>query len=97
MLTELRHSEGSLKNTLIAAQRLADDIKVNAEEDAGRIISDAEGRSELLLEKTQARLEDIQREIDGLEAQTPRRRDVHRVHHSDAAQHARVRPRAGSA
>jgi cell division initiation protein len=73
MLTELRHSEGSLKNTLIAAQRLADDIKLNAEEHAGRIISDAEGRSELLLDKTQARLEDIQREIDGLRL---KRRDV---------------------
>ena len=31
MLTELRQHEGSLKSTLIAAQRLADDIKANAE------------------------------------------------------------------
>jgi cell division initiation protein len=49
----------------VNAQKLADD-RANAEVEAGRIIRDAEGRSELLLEKTQARLEDIQREIDGL-------------------------------
>jgi cell division initiation protein len=73
MLIELRHNEGSLKTTLIAAQRLADDIKVNAEEQAGRIVQDAQGRSELLLEKTQSRVEDIQREIDGLRL---KRRDV---------------------
>ena len=38
-----------------------------------RIIREAQGRSDLLLEKTQARLEDIQREIDGLKL---KRRDV---------------------
>ena len=42
------------------------DIKANAEQEAKRIIREAEGRSDLLLEKTSARLEDIQREIDGL-------------------------------
>jgi cell division initiation protein len=73
MLAEHRENEGSLKNTLIAAQRLADDIKVNAEQEAGRVLRDAEGRSELLLDKTQARVEDIQREIDGLRL---KRRDV---------------------
>ena len=54
------------------------------------------GRS-LLLEKTQARLEDIQREIDGLKTEAEGRRDVDRSEHRDAAQHAGVRPRAGSA
>lgn len=34
---------------------------------------EAQGRSDLLLEKTQARLEDVQREIDGLKL---KRRDV---------------------
>ena len=41
--------------------------------EAHRIIREAQGRSDLLLEKTQARLEDIQREIDGLKL---KRRDV---------------------
>lgn len=66
LLNEHRDSEKNLKTTLMAAQKLADDIKANAQEEARRIIREAEGRSSLLLEKTQARLEDVQREIDGL-------------------------------
>jgi cell division initiation protein len=66
MLTEHRDAEKNLKTTLLAAQKLADDIKASAEEEGRRIIRDAESRSALLLERTQARLEDIQREIDGL-------------------------------
>jgi cell division initiation protein len=73
LLTEHREHEKNLKATLTTAQQLADDIKAHAEEEARRIIRDAQGRSELLLEKTQARLEDIQREIDGLKL---KRRDV---------------------
>ena len=73
LLTEHREHEKSLKTTLIAAQKLADDIKSTAEHEAQRILREAQGRSDLLLEKTQARLEDIQREIDGLKL---KRRDV---------------------
>ena len=58
--------EKSLQKTLITAQKLADDIKAHAEHEAQRILREAEGRSELLLDKTQSRLEEIQREIDGL-------------------------------
>ncbi len=72
-LSEHRNAEKNLKQTLIAAQRLADDIKANAEQEAVRIIRDAEARSAIILEKTQARLEDIQREIDGLKL---KRKDV---------------------
>jgi cell division initiation protein len=61
-----RELERSLQSTLMTAQKLADDIKNNAEQEAQRIVREAEGRSDLLLEKTSARLEDIQREIDGL-------------------------------
>jgi cell division initiation protein len=73
VLTEHREHEKNLQATLTTAQRLSDDIKANAELEAKRIIRDAEGRSDLLLEKTQARLEDIQREIDGLKL---KRKDV---------------------
>jgi cell division initiation protein len=73
MLTEQREQEKGLKATLLTAQKLSDDIKANAEEEARLIIREAHGRSDLLLEKTQARLEDIQREIDGLKL---KRRDV---------------------
>ena len=72
-LKEHRELEGNLKATLLTAQRLADDIKAQADQEGKRIIREAEGRSDLLLEKTQARLEDIQRGIDGLKL---KRRDV---------------------
>ena len=56
--------EKSLQNTLMSAQRIADEITTGAETNAVRIVREAESRSELLLEKTQARVEDIQRDID---------------------------------
>jgi cell division initiation protein len=72
-LREQREQEHGLKATLLTAQKLADDIKAAAEEEARLIVREAQTRSDLLLEKTQARLEDIQREIDGLRL---KRRDV---------------------
>jgi cell division initiation protein len=73
LLSEHREHEKSLQNTLMTAQRLAEEIKANADHEAKRIIHDAEVRSDLLLEKTQARLEDIHREIDGMRL---KRKDV---------------------
>lgn len=68
-----QEQEKSLQSTLILAQKMADSIKAGAEENASRIVRDAELRSEAILQKSQARLEDIQREIDGLKL---KRRDV---------------------
>jgi cell division initiation protein len=73
LLQEHREHEKNLKNTLMTAQKIAEDIKANAQEDAKRIFKEAEARSDFLLEKTQARMEDIQREIDGLKL---KRKDV---------------------
>jgi cell division initiation protein len=73
ILAEHRKQEQGLQSTLMAAQKLADDIKGHAEEEARRIVTDAQSRSNLLLEKTQTRLEDVQREIDGLKL---KRKDV---------------------
>lgn len=73
VISEHREQERNLQNTLVTAQKLAEDIKANAELEAQRIVREAQGRSELLLEKTQSRLEDIQREIDGLKL---KRKDV---------------------
>jgi cell division initiation protein len=74
-LSQYRDLEGSLKNTLMSAQKVADDMRENAQQESLRIIREAEGRAELITEKAQARVEDVQREIDGLrlkrrEAQT---------------------------
>src|SRR5438477_4537438 len=66
LLAQHREHERDLRNTLMTAQKLSDDIKANADAQAKQIIREAEGRSDLLLQKTQARLEDVQREIDGM-------------------------------
>src|SRR3954469_1239959 len=66
VLNEHREHEKNLQNTLLTAQKVSDDMRAIAELEGQRIVREAEGRSELLLERTQARLEDVQREIDGL-------------------------------
>ena len=73
LISEHREHEKNLKSTLMTAQKIADDIKAGAQDEAKRIIRDAEHQAEFVLEKTQARLEDIQREIDGLRL---KRKDV---------------------
>lgn len=65
-LHQHRELEGSLKTTLISAQKIADDMRETAQAEATRVIREAEGRAEIVLAKAQARLEDVQREIDGL-------------------------------
>ena len=72
-LDEHRESERNLRNTLMTAQRLADEIKLSAASEGKRIVREAEGRADLMHQKTQSRLEEVQREIDGLRL---KRRDV---------------------
>jgi cell division initiation protein len=72
-LVEHRDREVNLRNTLLTAQRLADQIRENAEQEAKMVVREAEGRADLILEKAQARLEEIEREIHELKL---RRRDV---------------------
>ena len=73
VLAEHRQHEQNLRSTLMTAQRLTEDLKGTSEKEAERIIREAESRSQLILDKTQSRLEDIQREIDGMKL---KRRDV---------------------
>ncbi len=73
LLAEHRSEEKSLRNTLVSAQRLADEMREAAERDGQRIVHDAETRADLLVQKAQGRHEDLQREIDGLRA---RRRET---------------------
>jgi cell division initiation protein len=73
VLNEHREHERNLQATMTTAQKLSDDIKAAAQLEAKRLIREAEGRSDMLLDKAQARLEDIQREIDGLKL---KRKDV---------------------
>jgi len=73
VLAEHRGQERNLRNTLLTAQKHADDVKEHAQNEASLIIRDAEGQRDLILQKAQARLEDVQREIDGLKL---KRREV---------------------
>jgi cell division initiation protein len=84
VLGQHRDAEKNLQATMTTAQKLSDDLKAGAEQEARRIINaaeseakrivqDAEARSAMIIEKSQARAEDIQREIDGLKL---KRKDV---------------------
>jgi len=66
LVTEHREHERNLRNTLLTAQRLADEMKEAANQQAAAIVHEAEGRADLILEKAQARIDDVHREIDGL-------------------------------
>jgi len=65
-LSQFRDLEGSLKTTLLSAQKIADEMRENAQHEAARIIREAEGRVDLMMQKAQSKTEDIEREIDGL-------------------------------
>jgi cell division initiation protein len=65
-LNQYREMEGGLKTTLMSAQKIADDMRENAQKEAERLVREAEGRVELMIQRAHARTEDVEREIDGL-------------------------------
>jgi cell division initiation protein len=65
-INQHRELEGSLKATLMSAQKVADDMRETANLESGRIVRDAESRADIMMQKAQARIEDVQREIDSL-------------------------------
>jgi len=65
-LQQYRELEGGLRSMLLSAQKVADDMRENAQAEAARITREAEGRAELLSQTAQAQAEDMQRDIDGL-------------------------------
>jgi len=67
-IRQYRELEGALKNTLMSAQKVSEDMKENAKLEAARILREAEGQADILLLRTQSQLEDVQRAIDGLRA-----------------------------
>ena len=66
LLNEHREREANLRNTLLTAQRLADEIKEAAQNESKLIIREAQGRADLLLQKAQVRLEEVDRDINEL-------------------------------
>jgi cell division initiation protein len=73
LLSEHRERENNLRNTLLTAQRLADEVKTAAENEAKMIVREAEGRADLIVQKAGLRLDEIERDITELRL---RRRDV---------------------
>ena len=65
-LQQYRELEGGLRSMLLSAQKVADDMRQNAQQEAARIVREAEGRAELMSQAAQAQAEDVQRDIDGL-------------------------------
>jgi cell division initiation protein len=66
LLTDHREREANLRNTLTTAQRLSDEVREAAHNEAKLIVREAQGRGDLLLQKAQARLEEIERDITEL-------------------------------
>jgi cell division initiation protein len=73
LLTEHRERESNLRDTLVTAQRLSEDMKETAQTEAKLVIREAQGRADLLLQKAQSRLEEFEHEINELKL---RRRDA---------------------
>jgi cell division initiation protein len=72
-LHQFRDLEGSIKTTLISAQKLADEVRANAQQEAARIIREAEGQGGTLIAQAQVRVDEAQREVDALKM---KRRDA---------------------
>jgi len=72
-LGKFRDLETSLKNTLISAQKATDDMKDSATQEAARIVREAEGRAELIVQKAEARREELESDLTTLKS---KRRDA---------------------
>jgi cell division initiation protein len=66
LLAEHREREANLRNTLLTAQRLADELKEAAQNEARLILREAQARADALLQEAQGRLEKIERDINDL-------------------------------
>jgi cell division initiation protein len=73
LLSEHRLRENNLRDTLLTAQKVSGDLKENAQNEAKLIVREAQGRADMLLQKAQVRLEEIDHDINELKL---RRRDA---------------------
>ena len=75
LLADHREREANLRNTLLTAQRLSDEMKEAAQTEAKLVVREAQGRSDTILHKAEARRQELERDINEL---LLRRRDVER-------------------
>jgi cell division initiation protein len=69
LVEDFRNRETILKNTLLTAQRLTEELKDNARKQAEGIVKEAELRADRLLELAQERASDVEKAILDLRAQ----------------------------
>src|SRR5215207_3236844 len=65
-LQQYRELEGSLKSTLMSAQKIADDMRENAVKESQRLVREAEGQAENLVQAAHGKIDAAQRDVDGL-------------------------------
>jgi cell division initiation protein len=65
-LHQFRELEGSLKSTLMSAQKVADDMRENAVKESQRLVREAEAQAEVLVQNAQGKIDAAQRDVDGL-------------------------------
>jgi cell division initiation protein len=73
LLAEHRDRENNLRDTLLTAQRFSDELKDVAQTEAKLIVREAQGRADVLIQKAQVRLEELDHNCNELKL---RRRDA---------------------
>ena len=68
-LTELRKAESTLTNTLISSQNFSDQLKINAQQDAERIVKEGELRAEQLVFQARTELAELHHNLADLRRQ----------------------------
>jgi len=63
---EMNNREKALRETMLAAHRISEDMKSNAQKEANLIIAEAELRGEKLLAATESRLVELRTELQEL-------------------------------
>lgn len=74
-LAEHKEREQILKETMITAQRVADDMKNNMVKEAQAIVAQAELESDFIIRRAQERVVEMQAEIHGLKEDRARLRE----------------------
>jgi cell division initiation protein len=73
LLAEHRLRENNLRDTLLTANRLSEELKEAAQNEAKLIIREAQGRADVLIQKAQVRLDELDHDCNELKL---RRRDA---------------------
>lgn len=68
-IEDYREREKTLKDTMMTAQRISEDIKVNAKKDAELVLSEAQLQADKIIQSAHARLVSVVEEINELKRQ----------------------------